>query len=90
MNNTYGSGFVRKVKAGVKHLQYNQEVKDYYAIIDLETQQMFVDKNYKVKVFDDIDLAKFTCSMYELDKAFVVKLEWQYEENPPLAKNATG
>jgi hypothetical protein len=80
MNNTYGSGFVRKIKAGVKHLKYTQEAKDYYVIIDLETQQMFVDKGYKIKVFNDIEIAKFTCSMYELNNAFVAKLEWQYEE----------
>lgn len=55
-------------------------MKDKYIIIDLETQELFRDLDGSIKVFDDIEEARLHCGMYELDKCWVAKLEWQYEE----------
>ena len=55
-------------------------MKNKYIIIDLETQVPFADLDGGVKLFDTIKDAKLYCWMYELNKCWVCKLEWQYEE----------
>lgn len=55
-------------------------MKDKYIIIDLSTQELFRDLDGSVKIFDTIEDARIHCGMYELDKAWVCKLEWQHEE----------
>lgn len=55
-------------------------MKDKYIIIDLKSHRPFIDENWEVKIFDTIEDARIHCGMYELDKAWVCKLEWQHEE----------
>jgi len=53
---------------------------DKYIIIDLERRLPFADLGGGVKIFDTIKDARIHCGMYELDKCWIAKLEWQYEE----------
>jgi hypothetical protein len=56
-------------------------MKDKYIIIDLKSHRPFIDENWEVKIFDTVEEARIYCGMYELDKCWIAKLEWQYKEN---------
>ena len=65
-------------------------MEDKYIIIDLERQVPFAESDCKVKVFETYLEARMVCYLNKLDGCVIAQIIYQYEENPPLAKNATG